>query len=166
MFLVFSSWSTDFFLVSTTQTSRERMTMAQDAILSGGGGVSLPSAAIGLTAPNGLEQIVATFGNIYEFIRVDGSLDPKWQADFLTRIDLPFPLSLAWDTATHVNQMTCHKRLADAFGGVFQRVESEGIQDKIKTFGGCFSFRPQRTGSRLSAHAWGIAIDLNPLSNA
>jgi hypothetical protein len=33
-------------------------------------------------------------------------------------------------------------------------------------FGGCFSFRPQRTGTKLSTHAWGIALDLNPESNA
>ena len=32
-------------------------------------------------------------------------------------------------------------------------------------FGGCFAFRPQRNGSKLSAHCWGIAIDLNPESN-
>ena len=140
--------------------------MAQDAILGGGGSVSRPSVVLGLMPPSGPEQIVATFGNIYEYIRADGSLDPKWQADFLTRMTLPFPLSLSWDLATRVNQMTCHKRLADVFGRVLQRVQTDGMQGKIKTFGGCFSFRPQRTGSKLSAHAWGIAIDLNPGSNA
>jgi hypothetical protein len=35
---------------------------------------------------------------------------------------------------------------------------------KITSFGGCFAFRP-RTESKLSAHGWGIAIDLNPQSN-
>ncbi len=139
--------------------------MAQDAVLSGGGSVSRSSAEVGLTSPNGLEQIVVTFGNIYEYVRKDGSLDPKWQADFLTRITMPFPLSLSWDLATSVNQMTCHKKMADVFEDVFRQVQSSGIRDRIKTFGGCFSYRPQRSGSKLSAHAWGIAIDLNPRSN-
>jgi len=140
--------------------------MAQDAVLGGGGSVSRPSAVLGLAPPDGLEQIVATFGNIYEYVRKDGNLDPKWQADWLTKLPLPFPLSLSWDVGTRVNQMTCHKRMAEVFREVFQRVQAEGIEDKIRTFGGCFSFRPQRAASKLSTHAWGIAIDLNPGSNA
>ena len=120
----------------------------------------------GLQAPHGVEQIIATFGDIYEYIGTDGILNPKWQADFLTRIALPFPMVLSWDHATSVKQMTCHRKLADAFGDVFAKLEAGGLQEKIKTFGGCFSFRQQRTGSKLSAHAWGIAVDLNPETNA
>ena len=140
--------------------------MAQDAVLGGGGSVSRPPSATGLTTPNGLEEILAAFGNIYEYIRTDGSLDPKWQTEFLARIALPFPLSLSWDQAIRVKQMTCHKLLTEVFSDLFRRVQAERLQDKITSFGGCFSFRPQRTGSKLSSHAWGIAIDLNPLSNA
>ena len=62
--------------------------------------------------------------------------------------------------------MTCHRLLATVFTDVFGRLQSAGLQEKITTFGGCFSFRPQRTGTKLSAHAWGIAIDLNPETNA
>lgn len=140
--------------------------MTQSSALGGGGSVSSPAAVTGLTAPNGLEQIVATFGDIYEYIHTDGSLDPRWQTNFLIRNALPFPLSLSWDPATCVSQMTCHKRLAKGFEDVFQRIQAAGLQEKVKTFGGCFSFRQQRTGSKLSTHAWGIAIDLNPASNA
>ncbi len=140
--------------------------MAQNNVLGEGGVVSAPLPVVGLEAPHGLEQIVATFGDIYEYIREDRSLDPKWQADFLTRITLPFPLKLSWDLNSSVSQITCHKKLAEVFGEVFQRVLEQKLQEKIQTFGGCFSFRPQRTGSKLSTHAWGIAMDLNPLSNA
>ena len=55
--------------------------------------------------------------------------------------------------------------MAGIFTEVFARLQSAGLQGKISSFGGCFSFRPQRTGTELSAHAWGIAIDLNPESN-
>lgn len=116
--------------------------------------------------PHGIEQIIASFGNIYEYIHKDGSLDPRWAAEFLVRIALPFPLVLSWDHATGVKQMTCHKKLADVFAEGFAKLEADGLQEKIKTFGGCFSFRQQRTGSKLSAHAWGIAVDLNPETNA
>jgi D-alanyl-D-alanine carboxypeptidase len=140
--------------------------MAQSEALGEGGVVSTPSAVAVLQPPNGLEEILATFGDIYEYISGNGTLDAKWQADFLTRISLPFPLPLSWDVTNSVNQMTCHKKLAEVFVDVFRRVQEQGLQEKIRTFGGCFSFRPQRTGSKLSTHAWGIAIDLNPRTNS
>jgi len=51
------------------------------------------------------------------------------------------------------------------FASVFSKIQSAGLQERLTSFGGCFSFRPQRTGTKLSAHAWGIAIDLNPETN-
>ena len=51
------------------------------------------------------------------------------------------------------------------FADVFERLQREGLQEKITSFGGCFSFRPQRTGTKLSVHSWGMAIDLNPETN-
>jgi hypothetical protein len=117
-------------------------------------------------APHGLDELTKTFGDIYEYIKKDGTLDPRWQADFLARVALPFPLVLSWDRAQSVTQMTCHKKLCEVFASVFAAIQAAALQNKITTFGGCFSFRQQRTGSKLSAHAWGIAIDLNPETNA
>ena len=117
-------------------------------------------------SPRGLDQILSTFGDIFKYVLPDHSLDPRWQAEFLTRITLPFPLTLSWDKSRTVTQMTCHKLLGAVFTEVFARVQSANVQEKINTFGGCFSFRPQRTGTKLSAHSWGIAIDLNPETNA
>ena len=119
-----------------------------------------------LAAPHGLEDILTTFGDIFEYIRADGSLDARWQGDFLGRLTLPFPLRLSWDKSTSVNQMTCHKRMTPVFAMVFGEIDKLGLQTKIESFGGCFSFRPQRRGTKLSTHAWGIAIDLNSEDNA
>ncbi len=119
-----------------------------------------------LIPPHGFENIVAMFGNIREYIRKDGNLDPKWETDFLQRIDLPFPLTLSWDHTQIVKEMICHKKLAEVFTGVFDKIQTSGLRSKIVSFGGCFSFRQQRTGTKLSTHAWGIAIDLNPETNA
>jgi hypothetical protein len=64
-----------------------------------------------------------------------------------------------------VSTITCHKLLANVFSHVFVHIQGSGLQNKITSFGGCFSFRPQRTGTKLSTHAWGVAIDLNPQTN-
>jgi hypothetical protein len=131
-----------------------------------GTSVSQPGVEQALVAPNGPEQILTTFGDIYKYIRPDGSLDPRWHADFLATVALPFPLLLSWDHAKAVNQLTCHKRMTEIFAAVFLRIQQRGLQSKIRSFGGCFAFRPQRTSTKLSTHSWGIAIDLNPETNA
>ena len=115
--------------------------------------------------PHGLDQIVATFGDIFAYTTADHTLDLRWQSEFLERVTLPFPMTLSWDHTHSVSAITCHKLLASTFTGVFARIQSSGLQNKITSFGGCFSFRTQRTGTKLSTHAWGIAIDLNPETN-
>jgi len=119
-----------------------------------------------LRPPHGLEQILTTFGDIYEYIHADGSLDARWQDEFLVRLPLPFPMQLSWDKSRSVTQMTCHQLAVPIFTEVFAGIEKRGLQAKIESFGGCFSFRPQRRGGKLSTHAWGIDIDLNPEANA
>jgi len=121
---------------------------------------------VSIVPPSGLDEIRSTFGDIFQYILSDHTLDPRWQPEFLTRIELLFKLPLSWDKSRVVDHITCHKLIAVSFTQVFAEIKNAGLQDKITTFGGCFAFRPQRTGTKLSAHAWGIAIDLNPESNA
>ncbi len=118
-----------------------------------------------LTTPHGLDEIIFMFGDIRAYIASDGQLQPSWQAGFLARASSPFPLRLSWDPSRTITQVTCHRRLATVYTSVFASIQERGLQDRITTFGGCFAFRPQRTGSKLSTHSWGIAIDLNPESN-
>jgi hypothetical protein len=129
-----------------------------------GAGVA-PSAGA-LAPPHGLDGVIATFGDIFDYIREDHTLDPKWQTNFLTTVPLPFALTLSWDSSRQVQRISCHKLLAQIVANVFTGVQKAGLQSKIISFGGCFSFRPQRTGTKLSTHAWGVALDLNPESNA
>ena len=130
------------------------------------GAGAAPSAFTSITRPHGLDQIIATFGDIFDYIREDHTLDPQWQSEALQSVQLPFPVALSWDKSRTVQRILCHKLLAVRCADVFTTIQKAGLQTKITSFGGCFSFRPQRTGSRLSAHAWGIALDLNPESNA
>ena len=109
-------------------------------------------------APHGLNEIIATFGDVHEYVAADGQLETRWQVDFLARASLPFSLRLSWDPSRAITQMTCHRRLTGVFSFVFGRIQERGLKDRITTFGGCFAFRPQRTGSRLSAHSWGLSL--------
>jgi hypothetical protein len=124
-----------------------------------------PAMEPSLTPPHGLDEIITTFGDIREYVGLDGQLEASWQTDFLERVSLPFPLRLSWDPSRAITRMTCHRRMAGVFSSVFGSIQERGVQDRLATFGGCFAFRPQRTGSKLSTHSWGVAIDLNPESN-
>jgi len=115
--------------------------------------------------PNGLGEIRATFGDIYRYVGADGTLDLQWHTEYVTRLVVPFPMVLCWDHSTQVSKIACHKKMADVFSHVFEQVRANGLEARVRSFGGCFAFRPKRTGNKLSTHCWGIAIDLNPETN-
>jgi len=119
----------------------------------------------GLQAPVGLAGIVREFGDIGEYVGADGCLDSRWESESLGRVNVPFGLLLSWDHTRTVNWFRCHRRLTQVFGEVFARIVAAGLQSRVSSFGGCFMYRPQRTGAKLSTHSWGIAIDLNPETN-
>ncbi len=124
-----------------------------------------PAIESPLTAPRGLDEIIRVFGDINDYVGTDGQLEARWQTDYLERVSLPFPLRLSWDPARSILQMTCHRRLTSIFATAFACIQERGLQAKVTSFGGCFAFRPQRAGNKLSTHSWGIAIDLNPDTN-
>lgn len=89
---------------------------------------------------------------------------------YLVRIQLPYPMRLAWDTDTVVNTMMCHKLVSKNFLDVFNEIHRVYGYEKIKElgidlFGGCFNYRKMRGGNSWSTHSWGIAIDLDPARN-
>lgn len=122
-------------------------------------------ASVLVEAPHGLQQIIETFGYLHRYIRADGTLDPRWEAEFLVHVHLPFRLALSWDTGKSVERITCHKKVADVLAGIFEQLAQPLLRPMVKTLGGCFSFRQQRGGTKFSTHCWGIAIDLNPETN-
>ncbi len=120
----------------------------------------------GIIPPHGLGQILTDFGNIYDYLRDDGTLDPRWETDQLGRAPMPFTLPLSWDQTKLAKSIYCHKKLVPVFTDVLTTLQQEGLQDLLKTYGGCYNFRGKRTSGKLSTHSWGIALDLNPETNA
>ena len=118
-----------------------------------------------LAPPHGMKEILAMFGDHSEYLRPDGALDSKWQSEFLATASSPFPLLLAWDRTRYISRFACHRLLSEVLTAVFHTIQEQGLKATVHSFGGCFAFRQQRAGSKLSAHSWGIALDLNPETN-
>ena len=106
--------------------------------------------------------------NSSELIKLLGN--PEDSKNDIVKIDLPYPMRLAWDLDTTVNVMRCHRITADAFKAVFNDLlryyGSESIKALgIDLFGGCYNVRKMRGGTSWSSHSWGISIDLDPSRN-
>lgn len=105
------------------------------------------------------EQIIKKYG-----------VPNKTGKGYLTKITLPYPMYLNWQTKTYIKSFECHKLVADKFLAVFNDILAHYGLDRIKElqlddFGGCFNYRLMRGGTKLSRHSWGIAIDLDPDRN-
>ena len=95
---------------------------------------------------------------------------PNERGTYLTTINLPYPMRIAWDKDTKVTKMRCHKDVAKAFLSVFNELLAvygyeRIVELGIDLYGGCFNYRKMRGGTSWSKHAWGIAIDLDPARN-
>ena len=75
--------------------------------------------------------------------------------------------------ATRINPVTgvrgygflCHRLTEDIWFEFFARLVDADLLRHLRTFNGSYVFRQVRGGSRLSAHAFGAAVDLDPATN-
>ena len=118
-----------------------------------------------LAPPHGLDEIIMTFGDVAASTTADGDPSRAWRRRFLTRIDLPFGMPLAWNESLQATRLTCHRRLGPVLMRLFDDLNRRQMRPLIQSFGGCYCFRRKRGGTELSTHAWGIALDLNPATN-
>jgi len=86
------------------------------------------------------------------------------------KVNLPFDMRIAWDLRTTVRRFSCHEEVAQSAERVYARVASAYSPREISAlgldlFGGCYNFRKKRGGTTLSTHAYGLAIDTDPLRN-
>jgi len=115
--------------------------------------------------PHGLDQIVQEYGNPRLYVREDGTVHHSWEQIALGTAILPEPLSLGWDLETKISRIRIHRKLVGSIGAVFSEIHQKGFWPLIKTFDGCYAWRAKRGQQKLSTHCWGIAIDLNAITN-
>jgi len=87
-----------------------------------------------------------------------------------TKLTLPYPMRLAWDTKTTLIRITCHKKCSESFYNIFEKTiklygQKEITRLKLDLFGGCLNVRRVRGGTSWSVHSWGAAIDIDPDNN-
>jgi len=93
---------------------------------------------------------------------------PIRNSRLLTEIKVPYPMVLAWNTKSNITRIKCHKKVAKPLADALYHIKH--YPDMIKTLGlnlyaGCYNYRRVRGGRYLSAHSWGIAIDINSSGN-
>lgn len=116
------------------------------------------------------EDLLAFYGPLV--LGTNGRPTAAWESAMLTRIELPYRMSLSWDPVRTINRITCHRRVSQSLKRVLQGIlqhygSSDAIEEaRLHLFGGCYEFRRVAGSSRLSVHAFGAAIDFDPDRNS
>ncbi len=107
------------------------------------------------------------FGRI--IIGRDGLPTASWESRELTTINTPMALHLAWAPDTVIRKIRVHRGASQALGNALYELNKKGQQWMdlwgVNVFGGCYGFRMNPDGGRLSPHSYGLAIDLAPHRN-
>jgi hypothetical protein len=87
----------------------------------------------------------------------------------LVRMELPYPMRLAWKKDVVVRSTMVHEKVADSAHRVLSATK-DFYGDRIPElgldlFGGCYNPRKMTNGNAWSMHAWGIAFDFDPERN-
>lgn len=118
-----------------------------------------------MTPPVGLEQIVALYGDVRNFIREDGTVSPIWEGR-MTMVPFPSPLPLGWDKTKLAKGARVNQAIADEVDRAFRLILREGLWPKLRTYDGGYAFRAQRGSStKISLHSFGAALDFNAETN-
>jgi hypothetical protein len=103
-------------------------------------------------------EIHKLFGS-FSYVRGPGDSiipDPRWVDYSITSWKVPV-----------IGVVRCHRNIIAQLYYAMAEIEQRGLADLIHTYDGCYVARMQRLDdTRLSAHAYGIAIDLNAAENA
>lgn len=86
------------------------------------------------------------------------------------KITLPYKMKIAWQPEKLITRFSCHKLVKEKLEQVFEQTLDVYGKDQIEElgldmFGGCLNVRKMRGGNRWSKHAWGTAVDIDPINN-
>lgn len=104
----------------------------------------------------------------------DGNGEPNrdWEDANLVRVVPQWKMYLAWSPAAQIKNIRIHRLVAPSLASVLGTIwahyghSQEHIEAaRLHLYGGAYNFRLQRGSTKLSNHAYGAAIDLDPSNN-
>lgn len=118
-----------------------------------------------MTAPSGIEQIKALYGDPGGFIRENGTVSAFWELRMVS-VPLPRPLPLGWDLSRVARSVRVNEAIAAEVEQALAELDKHRLWDFLVTYDGGYCWRTQRgSASRLSMHAFGGALDFNADTN-
>lgn len=110
--------------------------------------------------PYGYDEIIEVFSLPPE----DKDLRIMWEKENLETIPFPWgTIPLAWGGLA--SKIRVHKKVADVFQTLFEKLYSTGYYGLIKDYGGAYNYRKIRGSDKLSTHSFGISWDVNVKEN-
>ncbi|ESQ81335.1 M15 family metallopeptidase [Asticcacaulis sp. YBE204] len=103
--------------------------------------------------------------------------DPQWEADNLVMVKLPWKAHAAWSPKIAIRSLQVHRLAAPSLERALAAIWAQAGQNQgeiervgLDAIGGGYNFRPirksQGSSATLSTHAYGCAVDFDPLRNA
>lgn len=100
--------------------------------------------------------------------RLFGAFSYRWHEDGTIEPDAAWvAANITTATVPVVGSVTCHRLIVPQLRSAFREVEAAGLASTIRTFDGCYvpRFIERNPDGAVSLHTWGVAFDLNALSN-
>ena len=123
-----------------------------------------------MTWPPEQPQALADFYGAFKF-RADGFPTAEWESAHLTTIAAPYPLVASWDSGVDITRIRCHRQIAESLRDILKGILAhygsiQKVRDaRMHLYGGVYNFRRISGSAKLSLHAYGAAIDLDPERN-
>ena len=118
-------------------------------------------------------QAIASLDKFYgNPVGQHGQANKTWEKKNLILVPVPYKMVLAWDDSKLVKSILIHVKCAGSLAIILHAILGEygsqvAIEDAgLSLFGGSYTYRRIEGSHRLSTHAWGAAIDLDPEHNA
>jgi len=98
--------------------------------------------------------------------------DPAWEKENLVLVPIPWKAVASWDKSLTIKSFRVHRKVAGSLGRVLANIwqdfgaNQKNIEAKnLHLIGGGYNWRQMRGISRLSMHAYGCAVDIDPDHN-